>query len=84
MIRAERPDNAQQGIVREPDPLRLDYSQAKALVLERFEKHYLSSLLLHTKGNVTLAASLAGKERRALGKLLKKHSIERGEYSSRT
>ena len=84
VIRAERPDNAQQGIVREPDPLRLDYSQAKALILERFEKHYLSSLLLHTKGNVTLAASLAGKERRALGKLLKKHSIERGEYSSRT
>lgn len=31
-------------------------------------------------GNVTDAARLAGKEERSLGKLLKKHRIERSPY----
>lgn len=57
------------------DPLGLEFADAKAVVLERFEREYLRSLLTRTNGNVTLAASLAGKERRALGKMLKKHSL---------
>jgi DNA-binding NtrC family response regulator len=51
------------------------YSSAKLAVLEHFEKQYLSELMDHTRGNVSQAARLAGKERRALGKLLKKHGI---------
>jgi two-component system response regulator GlrR len=51
------------------------YSSAKAMVLEHFEQHYLSQLLARTRGNVSQAARLAGKERRAFGKLLKKHGI---------
>jgi DNA-binding NtrC family response regulator len=65
---AAQPDNT-------VDPLDLEFAAAKAVVLERFERQYLLSLLTRARGNVTLAASLAGKERRALGKMLKKHSL---------
>lgn len=51
------------------------FNHAKAQVIEQFEKHYLSNILKETKGNITLAAKHAGKERRAFGKLLKKHGI---------
>jgi DNA-binding protein Fis len=33
-----------------------------------------------TRGNVTRAARIAGKERRALGKLLKKHGLSREDF----
>ena len=58
------------------------YRQARAHVLEEFEKRYLVWLMEQTHGNVTLAAKKAGKERRALGKLIKKHGIDRNKYSS--
>ncbi|MGH8684518.1 MAG: sigma 54-interacting transcriptional regulator [Nitrosospira sp.] len=51
------------------------YAAAKSAVLEQFEQQYLSQLMERARGNVSQAARLAGKERRALGKLLKKHGI---------
>jgi DNA-binding NtrC family response regulator len=51
------------------------FAEAKTLAIEVFEREYLTGLLGRTGGNVTRAAALAGKERRALGKLLKKHNI---------
>ncbi|WON73528.1 sigma-54 dependent transcriptional regulator [Nitrosospira sp. Is2] len=51
------------------------YTSAKLAVVEQFEKQYLGALMERTRGNVSQAARLAGKERRALGKLLKKHGI---------
>jgi len=51
------------------------FSTAKARAIETFERRYLQALMSRTGGNVTAAARLAGKERRALGKLLKKHGI---------
>ncbi|MBD3318174.1 MAG: sigma-54-dependent Fis family transcriptional regulator, partial [Chitinivibrionales bacterium] len=54
--------------------------EAKARYIDRFEKHYLKQLMAECQGNVSLAARRAGKERRAFGKLLKKHSIERADY----
>jgi DNA-binding NtrC family response regulator len=57
-----------------------DYRTAKARVVERFEHAYLHRVLTATRGNVTAAARIAGKERRALGKLLKKHRIDRAIY----
>lgn len=48
-----------------------DFQTAKARAIAQFEKSYLSSLLSETHGNVSLAADLSGKERSALGKLIK-------------
>jgi DNA-binding NtrC family response regulator len=56
------------------------FSHAKARVIARFEQEYLRRLLVQCQGNVTAAAQRAGKERRALGKLLKKHGIDPGRY----
>ncbi|HKK04876.1 MAG TPA: sigma-54 dependent transcriptional regulator [Gammaproteobacteria bacterium] len=56
------------------------FSEAKADTLARFERAYLESVLSQTKGNITQAARMAGKERRALGKLLKKYGIEPATY----
>lgn len=54
-----------------------DFNTAKAGVIEDFEKKYLCNLLSLANGNVTLATKMAGKERRVLGKLLKKYGIEK-------
>jgi DNA-binding NtrC family response regulator len=53
------------------------FQQAKANVIENFEKQYLSKLMAESHGNVTLAAKRARKERRAFGKLIKKHQLAR-------
>jgi len=50
---------------------------AKAEAMRRFECDYVAQVLKQAEGNVTRAAQLAGKERRAFGKLLKKHGIDR-------
>jgi two-component system response regulator GlrR len=55
------------------------YSSAKSKALHQFERQYLSQLMEQADGNVSQAARLAGKERRALGKLLKKHSFTSGD-----
>jgi DNA-binding NtrC family response regulator len=58
------------------------FNEARDEALEHFERSYLEQLLQSTQGNVTHAARLAGKERRALGKLLKKHGIERDTFGT--
>jgi two-component system response regulator GlrR len=57
-----------------------DFVTAKARAVEHFERSYLLVLMERADGNVSRAARLAGKERRTLGKLLKKHRI--GSYGS--
>jgi DNA-binding NtrC family response regulator len=57
------------------DPDNLGMAQAKARAVERFERDYLAALMTRTGGNVTQAARIAGKERRSLGRLLKKHGL---------
>jgi transcriptional regulator with GAF, ATPase, and Fis domain len=44
-------------------------------LVENFERQYLLRLLSQHDGNVSHAARACGKERRALGKLLKKHGL---------
>jgi DNA-binding NtrC family response regulator len=56
------------------------FADAKNHVIGYFEKRYLSWLLSKSNGNVTLAADIAKKERRALGKLLKKNDINPAQY----
>lgn len=62
----------------------LSFSQAKRLAISEFERSYLDKILTTTEGNVTRAAKLVGKERRSLGKLLKKHGIDRHLYIERS
>jgi DNA-binding NtrC family response regulator len=58
----------------------LDYRRARAAMLAEFEKAYVCHALARSGGNVSQAARRAGKERRALGKLIKKHGIDRDRY----
>jgi DNA-binding NtrC family response regulator len=57
-----------------------DFRTAKAEAIAAFERTYLTQLLAATHGNVTAAARVARKERRALGKLLKKHRLDRHQF----
>jgi DNA-binding NtrC family response regulator len=57
------------------------FREAKASVILRFERAYLTELLARTGGNISLAARLSGKERSRLGKLVKKHKLDRGVFT---
>jgi DNA-binding NtrC family response regulator len=59
-----------------------DYRTARARALAEFESTYISQALAAAHGNVTVAARIAGKERRSFGKLLRKHGIDKGRFSS--
>lgn len=60
-------------------PRFIGFGQAKTHAVGAFERGYLEDALASAGGNVTRAARLAGKERRAFGKLLKKHGIDRNQ-----
>jgi len=55
----------------------LDFAAAKQHAIEIFERGYLLALMNRADGNVSRAAVLAGTERRHLGKMLKRHGIQR-------
>jgi len=57
-----------------------DFRRARAAMLDDFEKAYVCHALAQAGGNVSQAARRAGKERRAFGKLIKKHRIDRSRY----
>ena len=61
----------------------LGLKHAKRQHLEAFEKRYLETLLAETAGNISQASRLAGTERRALGKLLKRHGVDRRAFLRR-
>ena len=54
---------------------RVSFSQMKSRIIEEFERGYITELLRSHRGNVTQAAREAGKDRRALGRLIKKYQI---------
>ena len=66
----------------EADSAVLAFSDAREQMMRDFERTYLERLMQAARGNVTNAARLAGKERRALGKMLKKHGIERAAFGT--
>ncbi len=53
----------------------LPFSAAKAEAIADFERHYLNGILARTDGNVSQAARLAGTDRSALRKLLRRHGL---------
>jgi two-component system response regulator GlrR len=60
----------------------LGFNTARARALESFERSFVEWALSQTRGNVSLAARQAGKERRSFGRLLKKHGIRRSNFIS--
>jgi DNA-binding NtrC family response regulator len=56
------------------------FSTAKLRAIHVFERDYLTGLMRRASGNVTAAARLSGTERRQLGRLLKKHGIEKHQF----
>jgi DNA-binding NtrC family response regulator len=56
------------------------FNEAKNAAIARFERTYLAELLARTRGNMTLAARLSGKERSRLTKLVKKHGLKRQDF----
>lgn len=62
------------------EPILLGFQRAKAVVVAEFEKSFISQALAESGGNVSAAARMVGKERRAFGKLLKKYGIDAGHF----
>lgn len=59
------------------------FKSAKENSVSAFEKSYLNNLLISFKGNVSKAASFAKKDRRALGRLLKKYELDPSSYKKK-
>src|SRR5713101_5820806 len=57
------------------------YKTQKRQVLDAFDRQYLLRLMTDHRGNVSQAAREAGKERRDLGKLLKRHGFDPREFA---
>jgi DNA-binding NtrC family response regulator len=57
-----------------------EFRDAKALVIETFEREYIKKLLCRNHGNVARAAAEAGKDRRSLRRLMSKHNISRSQF----
>jgi DNA-binding NtrC family response regulator len=55
---------------------KLSFKEAKAKVVNRFERSYIERLLFSYKGNITKAAQAAQKNRRAFWQLIRKHQID--------
>jgi DNA-binding NtrC family response regulator len=62
---------AQQACAKVPN-----FRTLKREVIESFERNYLARLMAEHCGNVSVAARAAGKERRDLGRLLKKYRLD--------
>jgi DNA-binding NtrC family response regulator len=57
-----------------------NFNQAKADAIRGLEVAFLTQLMARCQGNVTSAANLVGKDRRALGRMLKRHGILRQAF----
>jgi DNA-binding NtrC family response regulator len=58
------------------DTQRESMQEAKAKEIARFEKNYIQGLLSICRGNITRAAQVARKNRRAFWQLIQKHQID--------
>jgi DNA-binding NtrC family response regulator len=58
------------------DVLELPFKEAKAALVETFERDYLTALLARHRGNISRAASEAGIDRNYIHRLVKKYGLE--------
>jgi two-component system, NtrC family, response regulator GlrR len=74
--------------LRQPHPARqaeasyreLGFRRAKAAAIYDFERSFIEQALVECRGNVSAAARLSGKERRAFGRLMKKHGLRKFQF----
>jgi two-component system response regulator GlrR len=59
----------------------LRFQTAKARVIADFERAYVVELLSRTRGNLSLASRISGKERSRLGKLVRKYGLTRKAFA---
>ena len=52
-----------------------NFRSAKQLAVQNFEREYVSRLLHHTHGNISQAALIAGQDRSAFGRLVRRHGL---------
>ena len=57
------------------------FSREKNSLIRQFESEYIRKVLTQTAGNVTKAAAIAQKERRAFTRLMTKYGIHRNAYT---
>jgi DNA-binding NtrC family response regulator len=57
------------------------YTMEKRTAVGLFEREYTTRLMTEHKGNITHAARAAGMDRRELGRLLKKHRVDRAAFT---
>jgi DNA-binding NtrC family response regulator len=57
------------------------FNQARAEALNAFERRYAEALLRKHNGNITHAAREAGKDRRAFGRLVKRHNLKSADVA---
>jgi two-component system nitrogen regulation response regulator GlnG len=69
-------DEAVQKRQSNPDVLELPFKEAKAQLVEAFERDYLSALLARHHGNISRAAAEAGIDRNYIHRLVKKYGLE--------
>jgi DNA-binding NtrC family response regulator len=58
------------------DVLELPFKEAKAALVEEFERDYLTALLARHRGNISRAAAEAGIDRNYIRRLVKKYNLE--------
>jgi DNA-binding NtrC family response regulator len=78
ILPAVEPDGSSVDAEASDDPEAVSFRRGRAQVLDAFERGYVTRLLEKHGGNVTRAAREAQKDRRAFGRLLKKHGLRSG------
>lgn len=66
------------------DQRRESLQEAKAKEIARFERNYIQGVLAICKGNITQAAQVAQKNRRAFWQLIQKHAIDVARFKQST
>jgi DNA-binding NtrC family response regulator len=71
-----RPPTSPPATAASGDVLELPFKEAKAALVESFERDYLTALLARHRGNISRAASEAGIDRNYVHRLVKKYGLE--------
>jgi DNA-binding NtrC family response regulator len=69
------PQQAPQAAPAVEESLLFSFKEAKARWVADFEKRYVGQVLKQSAGNITNAARIAGQDRSAFGKLVRKHNL---------